>query len=89
MSELQSFSGHPAPAHQVQAQAHQAYVIEIGETQAGLVSRRGEERYFTFIAASARFSALDGQRFATPVAAESAARLLVSPRRHGPLRLAS
>jgi len=82
MSELHSLSGRPSPAHQ-------AYVIEIGETQAGLVSRRGDERHFTFIAAAAAFNAIDGQRFATPVAAESAARLLVSPRRGGGLRLAS
>ena len=67
----------------------QAYVIEIGETQAGLVSRRGDERYFTFIAASAAFHALEGHRFATPGAAELAARQLAAPRRHGPARLAS
>ncbi len=74
MSQLHSFSSRPSPALQ-------AYVIEIGETQAGLVSRRGDERYFTFIAATPAYHALDGHRFATPVAAESAARLLASPRR--------
>ncbi|WP_353186533.1 hypothetical protein [Bosea sp. (in: a-proteobacteria)] len=70
--------------------ARQAYVIEVGETQAGLVNRRPDERFFTFIAASAAFRALDGQRFATPGAAEQAARLLARPRRDAqPFRLAS
>lgn len=54
----------------------QSYVIEIGETQAGLVNRRRDERFFTFISASAAFQALEGQRFATPSAAELAARQL-------------
>ncbi len=62
--------------------ARQAYVIEIGETQAGLVNRHPDERHFTFIAASAAFDSLDGQRFATPVAAERAARALTL-RPHG------
>lgn len=61
---------------------HQAYVIEIGETQAGLVSRRADERYFTFIAAASAFHTLDGHRFATPSAAELAARQLVKPGRY-------
>ena len=69
--------------------AQQAYVIEIGEAQIGLVSRRADERDFTFIAAASAFRALDGQRFASPGAAESAARRLARPRRHGALRLAS
>lgn len=63
-----------------QAQARQAYVIEIGETQAGLVARGADERFYTFISASAAFDRLDGQRFATPVAAELAARQLVRSR---------
>ncbi|AMJ62234.1 hypothetical protein [Bosea sp. PAMC 26642] len=61
--------------------SQQAYVIEIGETQAGLVNRRADERYFTFIAASAAFHALEGHRFATPSAAELAVRQLAGPRR--------
>ncbi len=65
----------------------QAYVIEIGETQAGLVNRRADERYFTFISASATFQPLEGHRFATPGAAELAARQLAAPRRNS--RLAS
>lgn len=69
--------------------AQQAYVIELGETQIGLVSRRADERDFTFVSASAAFRALDGQRFATPGAAEVAARRLARPGRHGPLPLAS
>ena len=79
-------------ASQIQAsqiQASQAYVIEIGETQAGLVNRRPDERYFTFIAASAAFHALEGHRFATPGAAELAARQLAAPRRHSATRLAA
>lgn len=68
--------------------ARQAYVIEVGETQAGLVARGADERFFTFISASAAFDRLEGQRFATPVAAELAARQLVSTRRPG-LRLAA
>ena len=63
-----------------QAQTRQAYVIEIGETQAGLVARGADERFYTFISASAAFDRLDGQRFATPVAAELAARQLVRSR---------
>jgi hypothetical protein len=58
----------------------QAYVIEIGETQAGLVNRRADERFFTFISASSAFHALEGHRFATPGAAELAARQLARPR---------
>ncbi|WID94657.1 hypothetical protein QO058_17685 [Bosea vestrisii] len=58
----------------------QAYVIEVGETQAGLVARGADERFFTFISASAAFDRLEGQRFATPVAAELAARQLVRSR---------
>lgn len=70
-------------------QSQQAYIIEIGETQAGLVNRRSDERYFTFISASAAFQALEGHRFATPGAAELAARQLAAPRRHSATRLAS
>jgi hypothetical protein len=68
-------------------QPRQAYVIEVDETQAGLVARSVDERFYTFISASALFDRLEGQRFATPAAAELAARQL-SRRRH-PLRLAS
>ena len=60
--------------------ARQAYVIEVGETQAGLVARSADERFYTFISASAAFDRLEGQRFATPVAAELAARQLVRSR---------
>lgn len=65
----------------------QAYVIEIDETPAGLVSRNVDERFFTFVSASSRFNALEGHRFATPVAAELAARQLL--RRGRPQRLSS
>lgn len=87
MTAFQHDVSRHAPNQQVRSQ--QAYIIEIGETQAGLVSRRGDERYFTFIAASAAFNALEGQRFATPGAAELAARQIVALRRHGATRLAS
>jgi hypothetical protein len=60
--------------------SRQAYVIEIGETQAGLVARGADERFYTFISASAAFDRLEGQRFATPVAAELAARQLIRSR---------
>ena len=80
---------HSSHGQQPQARASQAYVIEVGETQAGLVNRRPDERYFTFIAASAAFHALEGHRFATPSAAELAARQLAAPRRHSATRLAA
>ncbi|POR46123.1 hypothetical protein [Bosea psychrotolerans] len=80
---------HSSYDQQAQIQASQAYVIEVGETQAGLVNRRPDERYFTFIAASAAFHALEGHRFATPGAAELAARQLAAPRRHSAPRLAA
>jgi hypothetical protein len=82
MSQLHATPGRARPAPQ-------AYVIELGEAQIGLVSRRAGERDFTFVAASAAFRTLDGQRFATPVAAEAAARRLAAPPRHKPARLAS
>ncbi|WP_082609807.1 hypothetical protein [Bosea sp. Root381] len=88
MSQSQHEDGRQAQGGR-QAQDRQAYVIEVGETQAGLVSRNGSERYFTFIAASARFNPLDGHRFATPGAAELAARQLATPRRGYAMRLAS
>jgi len=75
------FSGAARPHPGVPPRDPQAYVIEIDETQAGLVSRRGDERVFTFISASSAFDALEGHRFATPGAAERAARQLASPRR--------
>ncbi|WNJ89939.1 hypothetical protein [Bosea sp. 685] len=92
MSHTQSSHGQQSQGSQVQApqiRASQAYVIEVGETQAGLVNRRPDERYFTFIAASAAFHALEGHRFATPGAAELAARQLAAPRRHSATRLAA
>lgn len=70
-----------APQGRPELAPAQAYVIEIGETQAGLVSRGPQERFFTFIAASSAFHRLEGHRFATPLAAEQAARLLAAPRR--------
>lgn len=82
MSRFQSKTRFATPARQ-------AYVIEVDETQAGLVARGADERFFTFISASSAFDRLEGQRFATPSAAELAARQLASPRRHGSARLAS
>jgi len=80
MSQFQSNPGRQAAG--VPTRGQQAYVIEVGETQAGLVNRRADERYFTFISASSAFRALEGHRFATPGAAEIAARHLSSPRRN-------
>ncbi|KPF70674.1 hypothetical protein IP69_09080 [Bosea sp. AAP35] len=74
-------SGAGRPDQGLPLRSDQAYVIEIGETQAGLVSRRGGERVFTFISAASAFDALEGHRFATPGAAERAARQLASHRR--------
>jgi hypothetical protein len=82
MSQLYPLPARPRPAQQ-------AYVIELGEAQIGLVSRRADERDFTFVSASTAFRALDGQRFATPGAAETAARRLVRSQRRSPLPLAS
>ena len=87
MTAFQHNANPHAPIQQPRSQ--QAYIIEIGETQAGLVSRRGDERYFTFIAASSVFNAIEGHRFATPGAAELAARQLASPRRAHGVRAAS
>jgi hypothetical protein len=87
MTAFQQTATHQAPSQMAASQ--QAYIIEIGETQAGLVSRRGDERYFTFIAASSAFNAIEGHRFATPGAAELAARQLASPRRSHGMRPAS
>lgn len=72
-----------------QSHTQQAFIIEIGETQAGLVNRRNDERFFTFISASSAFRALEGHRFATPSAAEIAARQLAASQRRPVLRLAS
>ncbi len=60
---------------------NQAFIIEIDEAQVGLVSRRADERYFTFISASAAFNPLEGHRFASPGAAELAARQFAGGRR--------
>jgi hypothetical protein len=74
----------PGPSAAGAAQSgQQAYVIEVGETQAGLVNRRADERFFTFISAAAAFNQLEGQRFATPHAAVLAARHLLRGRRSG------
>ena len=87
MNSFHSDAGRPELG--LPGRIQQAYVIEIGETQAGLVSRRGDERYFTFIAASSAFKAIEGHRFATPGAAELAARHLASPGRGRAMRLTS
>lgn len=87
MNAILSGAGRPEQGQPPRSQ--QAYVIEIGETQAGLVSRRGEERFFTFISAAAAFDALEGHRFATPGAAERAARQLAGSRRGRGFALAS
>ena len=82
MSQIHSLPSRARPAQQ-------AYVIELGEAQIGLVSRRADERDFTFVSASAAFRALDGRRFPTPGAAETAARRRFRSQRRAPLLLAS
>lgn len=69
------------PSSGAPASAALAYVIEVDDAQVGVVSRRAQERAFTFIAATAAVHALDGQRFATPFAAERAARDLARRQR--------
>ncbi|MDU0343458.1 hypothetical protein [Bosea rubneri] len=85
----QPVAAQPTLAQPTLAQPTLAYVIEVGETQARLVARRAGERFFTFISAASAFDRLEGERFATPGAAERAARLLAAPRRQGPTRLAA
>ena len=53
----------------------QSYIVEIGEEPVGLVSREHLAQPFRFFASDARLNSLDGARFATPRAAEAAARL--------------
>jgi len=82
MSQIQSLPARARPAQQ-------AYVIELGEAQIGLVSRRADERDFTFVSASAASRPLEAQRSAPPGAAEPAARGLSRSQRRAPLLLAS
>jgi hypothetical protein len=87
MSHNPSYPGQAAVGAAQSGQ--QAYVIEVGEIQAGLVNRRADERFFTFISASSAFRALEGQCFATPHAAVLAARQVAASRRPGAARLAA
>jgi hypothetical protein len=50
---------------------HHAYIIETGETAAGIVTR--EKQGFVFHAAEATFRAMDGQLFDSPQKAQRAA----------------
>lgn len=59
-----------------------AYVIEISGRTAGIVARDARDRNFNFFAATHSFNAMEGQRFADPLAAERAARHLA---KHGSL----
>jgi hypothetical protein len=63
----------------------QSYIIEVGDDAVGLISRECPSRPFRFFASDARLSVLDGARFATPSAAETAARVHLKRR---PLRSA-
>jgi hypothetical protein len=56
-----------------------AYVIQVSGFTAGIVSRETEGCGFHFFSAAPRFSAMEGQHFSDPLAAERAARKL--PRR--------
>jgi hypothetical protein len=53
-----------------------AYVIQISGFTAGIVTRETEGCGFNFFSAAPRFSAMDGQHFSDPLAAERAARKL-------------
>ncbi len=57
-----------------------AYVIQISGRTAGIVARDGRDLSFNFFAASQSFTAMEGQSFADPLAAERAARHLL---KHG------
>jgi hypothetical protein len=59
-----------------------AYVIQIGGRTAGIVARDERDLGFSFFAASHDFSAMDGQVFPDPLAAERLARHLA---KHGSL----
>ena len=59
-----------------------AYVIEIGEETAGIVA--AEKQGFRFYAAHRSYDPLEGVLFATPRAAEKAARLYCSSQRMSP-----
>lgn len=58
-----------------------AYAIEIADETVGIVVRQHGDRGFRFHAALRTVHALDGQVFATPRAAEQAARVHLLPRR--------
>jgi len=53
-----------------------AYVIEVSGRTAGIVARDARDRSFNFFAATPPFDAMEGQRFADPLAAERVARHL-------------
>ena len=53
-----------------------AYVIQVSGLTAGIVSRESEGCGFNFFSAAPRFSAMEGQHFSDPLAAERAARKL-------------
>jgi hypothetical protein len=63
-----------------------AYVIEVSGLTAGIVARDSHSHSFNFFSATRTFNAMEGQRFADPLAAERVARLLIKhgsmPRRH-------
>ena len=55
-----------------------AYVIQVSGFTAGIVTRETEGCSFHFFSAAPRFSAMEGQHFSDPLAAEHAARKLTS-----------
>jgi hypothetical protein len=59
-----------------------AYVIEVSGRTAGIVARDSQNNSFRFYSAVPRFTAIEGQRFSDPLAAERAARMLA---KHGSL----
>lgn len=59
-----------------------AYVIQVSGRTAGIVTRDSRDHSFNFFAAAQPFNAMEGRRFADPLAAERAARHLA---KHGNL----
>jgi hypothetical protein len=64
-----------------------AYLIEIADIEAGVLVRDGNG--YAFVAASPRFSALEGAKFSGVLAAEQAARKLYRRRPDRDRRLAA
>ena len=78
---MSKFAGDQPTAVANDNQGGRAFIIETGDTAAGIVVRDG--RKYRFFAAHADFQALDGQAYATTRAAQKAADLLGAGGRKG------